>query len=148
MNFLIGENEYFKFEHCYSCAIPGYLIVTPKAEANSIYDLPKSHQEILGESLAIATKTVREVIQPIKIYCAQFGEEATHLHFHIFPRTQSVTDRFLKSFPEQHDLIHGPVLLDWARTYYKQPQDDVWPKVCLVIDEMRQYYESHRKMEP
>ncbi len=119
MNFTIDKNKYFTIEHCHSCAVPGYLMVSPTIGVASINELPNSFQKQLGLSLAAATQVVQVIINPLKIYCAQFGEEGIDLHFHIFPRTSKITSEFLKVFPEQKDLIHGPVLLDWAREKYK-----------------------------
>ncbi|MCP4978511.1 MAG: hypothetical protein GY931_20390 [Maribacter sp.] len=137
MNFTIDENEYFTIEHCHSCAVPGYLIVSPTVTVESISELPNSFQEQLGFSLATATQVIQEIINPLKVYCAQFGEEGVELHFHIFPRTSKITSEFLKAFPEQRDLIHGPVLLDWAREKYNYSKEKVWSIVSPVTIEMR-----------
>ncbi|MFQ5753830.1 MAG: HIT domain-containing protein [bacterium] len=136
MNFII-ENEYFVIEHCHSCAVPGYLIVSPTTTVDSINELPISFQQQLGFSLAAATKVIQETIDPLKVYCAQFGEEGVRLHFHIFPRTSKITTEFLMAFPDQKDLIHGPVLLDWAREEYKYNKENVWSIVSPLITEMR-----------
>lgn len=139
MDFLISKNDYFIIEHCYSCAVPGYLIVSPVVDVTSIADLPQAFLTQLGVNLAKATALVDEIIRPIKIYCAQFGEEGTELHFHIFPRTPALTSEFLRAFPGQQDLIHGPLLLDWARTKYKATQHTNWSAASSVITEMRKW---------
>lgn len=136
-NYLIYENEHFKIEHCHSCSVPGYLIVSPKKLVKSIHELPEVFQKQLGSILAVATKLIQEIINPVKIYCTQFGEEGEQLHFHVFPRTVEITAKFLKAFPEQENIIHGPVLLDWARAEYKSNKENVWPAVALIINEMR-----------
>jgi len=138
VNFLINENKYFTIEHCYSCVIPGYLIVSPKVNVISISDLPRAFQQHLGSSLAAATEVVRKIVNPVKVYCAQFGEEKKELHFHIFPRTLKITSEFLKTYPEQEQLIHGPTILDWARLRYKGDRDSVWSIVSSVVLEMRE----------
>lgn len=51
---------------------------------------------------------------------AQFGETGDDLHFHVLPRTAAVTREFLLAYPQQEELIHGPVLFDWARTMYRE----------------------------
>ncbi len=137
MDFLIIKNALFSIEHCYSCAIPGYLIVSPTINVASMHELPQTYQAQLGTNLALATSLVHDVIDPIKVYCAQFGEECRELHFHVFPRTADMTNEFLKTCPEQKDLIHGPVLFDWARTQYQASKEQVWPVVSSVIREMR-----------
>ena len=59
------------------------------------------------------------------------------LHFHIFPRTRNITSEFIKKYPEQKDLIHGPVLLDWARAVYKYDEEKVWSIVSPIVLEMK-----------
>jgi len=138
MNFLIDKNEYFTTEHSFSCAVPGYLIVSPTINATSIAELPKEFQDRLGSNLARATELINVVVRPVKIYCAQFGEEGKELHFHVFPRTLILTSEYLKVFPNQKDLVHGPVLLDWARSEYKYYKQKVWSIVSSVVTEMRE----------
>lgn len=137
MNFLIDKNEYFTIEHCYTCAVPGYLIVSPTIVSTSVHELPQSFQGQLGFSLALATKLTQVITHPLKVYCAQFGEEAMQLHFHVFPRTREITHLYLKCFPAQNELIHGPVLLDWARTEYRRPKEEVWSIVEPIVVAMR-----------
>lgn len=137
MDFMILQDDYFSIEHCYSCSVPGYLIVSARCNAESVDELPSNFQARLGYSLAMANRLIRDCIQPLRIYTAQFGEENRQLHFHIFPRTAELTDEFLKHFPEQRELIHGPVLLDWARTKYYAEREQVWPQVSMTVAAMR-----------
>ena len=115
MNFVINNDQYYKIEHCYSVAVSGYLIVTPNYKTNSLTELPVQYQDRLGSQLSLAVKIVDQVINPQKIYCARFGEETNHIHFHVFPRTRELTKEYLIKYPEQEDLIHGPIMLEWAR---------------------------------
>ena len=137
MDFLVTENAFFRIEHCYSCAVPGYLIVSANIAVVCVHELAPSYQAQLGPSLAAACDLIQDVIKPVKVYCAQFGEEGRELHLHVFPRTADITNEFLKAYPEQKALIHGPVLLDWARTRYQASKEKVWPLVSSVIHEMR-----------
>ncbi len=137
MDFLIYQNECFIIEHCHTIAVPGYLIVSPNIPVKSLNDLPKYYQDQLGLSLALATELIEETISPHKIYCAQFGEEGKNLHFHVFPRTEKITDEFLSEFPKQKDSIHGPVLLDWAREKYRGSKELVWSVASPVLINMR-----------
>ena len=145
MNFLIGQNEYFIVEHSYSCALPGYLIVSPTIEVTSINELPDTTQVLLGPTLASATDVVNYTVNPIKIYCAQFGEEDTHLHFHIFPRTREITTEFLAEFPGQSELIYGPIFLDWARSKYRGSKKEVWAATSPVIGKMKAHYKEAQR---
>lgn len=137
LDFLVASTAHYRIEHCYSCAVPGYLIVAPMEDAESVFELSEPAQSELGSALARATQLVTEAVQPLRVYCAQFGEEDARLHFHVFPRSAEITARFIAEFPDQELLIHGPVLLDWARSRFAAEKAEVWAAVELVVERMR-----------
>ncbi len=137
MKFLLWKNDHLKIEQCYTCALPGYLIVSPNSATDALYKLETSALNELGGVLARATQAVQIIIKPQKIYCAQFGEEESAIHFHIFPRSLVLTTEFLKENPNQKTLIHGPVLLDWARAKYKAKPEEVWSIVQASMSQLR-----------
>lgn len=138
MNFEIGRSEDFVVEHCYSCAVPGYLIVSPMAAVESLDALPRQSVENLGPLLANVTSLVNETVNPLRIYCALFGEEQSQLHFHIFPRGAALTEEYLEAFPHHASQIRGPIVLDWARDRYRCTQESVFETVAGVIDQLRE----------
>ncbi len=144
MDFLVARTAHFVVEHCYSCAVPGYLIVSPGENVEAIFGLSDPARAELGPVLAHATELVTRVVRPLKVYCAQFGEEDARLHFHVFPRTTDITTRYAAEFPAQADLIHGPVLLDWARSTFAAGKDEVWSAVAPVVEQMRRLDASGR----
>ena len=101
MDFSVARHGYFNVAHCYDCLEPGNLIVPPIVPTRPLAALSRTAQQELGPVLAAATKTVRRIIAPQKIYCTQFGEENQQLHFHVFPRTTEMTNEFIRAFPEQ-----------------------------------------------
>lgn len=137
VDFVIARTPCYVIEHCYSCAVPGYLIVSSTDGVDSISRLSAPAQSGLGPVLAHAVDLVTRAVRPLKVYCAQFGEEDASLHFHVFPRSRELTDRFFDEFPEQKALIHGPVLLDWARATFAAGTDEVWSAAAPVIAEMK-----------
>ena len=137
MDFLIIRTGHYIVEHCYSCAVPGYLIVSSTDDVDSISRLSGPAQSQLGSVLAHAVEMVTDAVQPLKVYCAQFGEEDARLHFHVFPRSGEMTARFVKEFPEQDQLIHGPLLLDWARTEFSAGKEEVWSIAAPVVEKMK-----------
>lgn len=137
MDFLITRTAHYIIEHCYSCAVPGYLVVSTTDDIDSISTLSAPAQSQLGSVLALAVELVTDVVQPLKLYCAQFGEEDARLHFHVFPRSGALTARFIKEFPEQGQLIHGPLLLDWARSTFSASNEEVWSIAGPVIEKMK-----------
>ena len=114
--------------------------MSPMIPTLSLAALSRNAQEELGPVLAAATEAVQNIIAPLKVYCAQFGEEGRQLHFHVFPRTTEITNEFIRAFPEQKDLIHGPILLDWARARYRAPEPDVWAAVSAVVPALRKEF--------
>jgi diadenosine tetraphosphate (Ap4A) HIT family hydrolase len=140
MGFSVAEFEHFQVTHCADCLVPGYLIISSLAPVLSLADLSKNAQRELGTVLATATGAIQSVISPVKIYCAQFGEETEELHFHVFPRTVEITATFLAAFPTQQGLIHGPVLLDWARSEYRADRSDVLAAVSPVVHAVREEF--------
>jgi diadenosine tetraphosphate (Ap4A) HIT family hydrolase len=133
MDFGVARFEHFDVAHCFDCVVPGYLIVSPIVPALSLGALSQNAQEELGSVLAAVTQAIQTVIAPVKIYCAQFGEESPQIHFHVFPRTEKMTAEFIIEFPQQRELVHGPIVLDWARTRYRGPKSDVFAAVSSVI---------------
>jgi diadenosine tetraphosphate (Ap4A) HIT family hydrolase len=140
MDFKLLSHEHFNVDHCRDTLVTGYLIVSPVTPVSSLAALPKEAQRNLGPILAAATAVIINVIAPIKIYYALFGEEHDQVHFHIFPRTAATTTEFLDVFPEQRDQIHGPVLLDWARSSYRAPSEDVWRSTSATISALRKEF--------
>lgn len=138
MRFEIGRSGDFVVEHCYSCAVPGYLIVSPLAAVESLDALPRQSVENLGPLLANVTSLVKEAVSPLRIYCAQFGEEQSQLHFHIFPRGAALTEEYLRAFPHHASQIRGPIVLDWARDHYRCTQEEAFETVAGVISQLRE----------
>ena len=67
--------------------------------------------------MAKIEKELCRILKPENIYFAKFGEENKKVHFHIFPRTKEITERYLKQFPDTKEL-NGPQIFDWARKEY------------------------------
>ncbi len=137
MDFLVAQNEYYRIEHSFSCAVAGYLVVLPREKVRSLTRLPAPALQQLGPTLARAAQLIDAVTEPLRIYCAQFGEQDADLHFHLFPRTAGLTGLFLDAYPEQRSLIHGPMLLDWARSEFAATRDSAWATAEPVIRQMQ-----------
>ena len=116
---VLFETSHFFVEPCESCPLPGYLIVRAKVAVPSLALLSPSAAIELGPLLQRVVRAVEDVVRPLRVYVAQFGEENHDLHFHVFPRTRPLTREYLRWFPEQRALVHGPGLLDWSREHYR-----------------------------
>lgn len=137
MHFDLTTRCGFKIEHCFDCAVPGYILLSPVEPAAALSDLPADALVQLGPVLSVVNRAIQTVVSPLRIYCALFAEQRLEVHFHVFPRTAEVTEEFLRAYPEQRNAISGPLLLDWARTYYRSPAPEVWRRVSPVIARLR-----------
>jgi len=134
---LVYSDALFVVEQCRDCFVPGYLIVSALSGAGGLEELAPEEQAALGNILALAVRAVKEVVRPHRVYCAQFGETEGPLHFHIFPRTEQITQEYVKENPlEQGALIDGPGLLAWSRRRYTSGGD--WVILGKVIEGIRE----------
>jgi hypothetical protein len=74
----------------------------------------------LGLRLAMVTAAIEAVVQPMRVYCALFSEQARAVHFHLFPRTEWLTAKYFAAHPHETG-ISGPRLMDWARRTFHKP---------------------------
>jgi len=112
--------------------------------AKRISELPPQYLVALGPILSLAESAVDTIISPESIYISRFGEEDHSVHFHIYPRTSGVTREYLKIYPEQEELIHGPALFDWARSYYRCTKQEALNSTSGVIGRFREYMDTRR----
>ena len=125
-------NKHFRIEVCSSCPIPGYLIVSPRVRVSSLAELSPEAQDALGVTLAAATRAIERVVHPRRVYCALFAEETGSVHFHLFPRMDSLLSSYSRAHPEDHD-ISGPRVLDWARSTFREPLADDYHQTTEAI---------------
>jgi diadenosine tetraphosphate (Ap4A) HIT family hydrolase len=113
-------NEHFSVEACNTCYIPGYLIVIPRDAVESLSQMNPSALASLGPTLAAVTAAIQAVVRPQRVYCALFSEQTRTVHFHLFPRTEWLTAKYLAAHPDDIE-ISGPRLMDWARRMFQKP---------------------------
>jgi hypothetical protein len=68
----------------------------------------------------MTTAAIEAVVRPERVYCALFSEETHVVHFHLFPRTEWLTAKYLAAHPHVTE-ISGPRLMDWARRMFQKP---------------------------
>lgn len=115
----IKKTKFFIVEQCRTCDIPGYLIVSALSEVQFLASLPTNAAAELGILLADVERAISEIVKPENIYVAKFGEERRLLHFHVFPRIKEMTLKFISSQQQPSEVLCGPVMLNWARDFYK-----------------------------
>ncbi len=64
MNFLLWKNDHLKIEQCYTCALPGYLIVSPNSATDELHKLEAAALNELGGVLARATQAIQTIMKP------------------------------------------------------------------------------------
>jgi diadenosine tetraphosphate (Ap4A) HIT family hydrolase len=116
----VFANTHFRVEPCASCPIAGYLIVSPRVPVSSLAELSPDAQKALGVILAAATHAIENVVRPRRVYCTLFAEQTHSVHFHLFPRSDSLLSSYFRAQPEDFD-VSGPRLLDWARSTFRVP---------------------------
>jgi diadenosine tetraphosphate (Ap4A) HIT family hydrolase len=114
---ILLRTEHFRIEHARYYRIAGLLFVIPVQPVRQIGDMNEPALRELGPILALAGRALAEVLEPINVYYAKLGESGGPLHFHVFPRTTSITDAYLEEHPEAGN-IDGPALMSWANRKY------------------------------
>ncbi|MCG9583679.1 MULTISPECIES: HIT family protein [Vibrio oreintalis group] len=137
MTMVVFEDQHFRVSQCRTCDIPGYLIVDCKVQAVFLADLPLEAQTALGGLIGKLEIAIAKATRAEKVYCAKFGEAGGNLHFHLFPRLITITTDYLKVYPDQQHLIHGPILFDWAREYYKTVPESLSVRVRECLEEIK-----------
>ena len=118
-NLLVFESEHFLVKQCSDVLIPGYLVISAKTEVLYLSDLSEDVIHLLASLISKVEKVLREVLEVEMIYIAKFAEFNKGLHFHIFPRSQSLLRVYIQKNPSTGDRISGPLILDWSRKYFK-----------------------------
>ena len=120
------ENEYFHLQPCYTCPLPGYLILSAKVTSDAIQDMPEAALSALGPTLAVISRSIQAVLMPERIYTTLFCEAQRGVHFHIFPRTAWLREAYLAHYSAER-LTDGPRLLSWARRTFTQVNSRIRP---------------------
>jgi diadenosine tetraphosphate (Ap4A) HIT family hydrolase len=73
---VMGESQFFR----------GYSLLLCKTSATELDELPAVERLRYLEEMALLARAVREVVQPHKLNYECLGNQAHHLHWHVFPR--------------------------------------------------------------
>ncbi len=111
------ENEHFTIEHAIYYRVAGFLFVVPTQTVKSLTEMTTPALALLGPTLQLAVRALENVLRPQNIYCTKFGESDGTVHFHVFPRTQSLTSEYQRENSDSEG-IDGPRLMSWANSKY------------------------------
>lgn len=78
---VIGDHQFFK----------GYTIFLCKEHTTELHFLPKEFRQKYLEEMSIVAEAVFHAFHPEKLNYELLGNGDTHLHWHIFPRTDGDT---------------------------------------------------------
>jgi diadenosine tetraphosphate (Ap4A) HIT family hydrolase len=138
MDFRVASLQGFLIDHCPTCRVPGYLVITPAARIPSLAELPPGDRRGLGQVLGWAAEAIRLTIAPVRLHCLPFAEAGGPPRVHLFPRTRQVTHGFLGAFPGRQDLLRRPLVMHWARAHYRAPAHEVWELAGPLIPALRE----------
>lgn len=111
------EDDEFLIEHSVYYRVAGLVFVSPKADARRVAELPRQTLLRLGPVLGAVERAVGEVMAAENVYVARFGESGGPLHFHVFPRTQAITDAWREA-TGRRGSVDAPSLISWANATY------------------------------
>jgi diadenosine tetraphosphate (Ap4A) HIT family hydrolase len=114
----IYASTYFKCTPCSDCDVPGYLILVACPPADALWKLQSDQLAEYGRLMARLEQAVAKVTQAERVYILRFSEGTRQVHFHIFPRTTALLEKFRQCNPENRNLT-GEAIYGWARLYYR-----------------------------
>jgi diadenosine tetraphosphate (Ap4A) HIT family hydrolase len=104
--FIIHETAHWILNHHMSSALPGYLVLGTRHNANSLSDLPEQALVEMGVLLASIQKTLQAELKPKWLYISRFGHDPRFpIHFHYIPVYQWVEDQFWED--ERYRLLEN-----------------------------------------
>jgi diadenosine tetraphosphate (Ap4A) HIT family hydrolase len=70
--------------------VPGNLFLILKRHCEHLADLTPEESASLGPIIQKVCVALTQVLHPVKIYVASYGEGVKHIHFHFIPRTSAM----------------------------------------------------------
>jgi diadenosine tetraphosphate (Ap4A) HIT family hydrolase len=89
--FVLGDHQFFR----------GYSMLLFKGHVRELHELDPIVQSTLFSELMIAGRAIADTFQPWKMNYSCYGNVIPHIHWHLFPRSDSDPDR------EQVPWFHG-----------------------------------------
>jgi len=93
------ENPYFIHEFEHSIFVigdhqfhPGYSLVLLKEHVRELHELTPTVQTALFQEVMAATESLVRVFRPWKMNHACYGNAEQHVHWHLFPRYDTLPD--------------------------------------------------------
>lgn len=91
---IIYEGKYWIIDHAYPTKLLGWLVIVLKRHAEALHELTRGEFIELAELQEKSIKLLHHELQTDKEYsvCFAEGEHFKHIHIHIIPKTDEITD--------------------------------------------------------
>jgi diadenosine tetraphosphate (Ap4A) HIT family hydrolase len=86
----------------------GYCLLLPDPVVPHLNALPPEGQALFMRELAALGQAVFEVVRPVRINFALFGNVEPALHGHVIPRYEDEPESLRKAHPWSHDWSAAP----------------------------------------
>lgn len=80
----------------------GHILVVPKTEIDSVWDLDGENYAALWATALKVSKRVQEIMQPARVGCVVEGFAVAHAHIHIVPLYDSKVLQLHHGYPVQN----------------------------------------------
>jgi histidine triad (HIT) family protein len=84
------ENNEWLLRHSRETNIEGYLILEARRHILDLSQATANEIASYGPMLAMATRAIRKVVAPEKVYTFTLAEAVPHLHIHLIPRAKDM----------------------------------------------------------
>lgn len=141
---IIYRDDFVVLHHCLDVNVPGYLILSPLRHVVSYSGLTQTEIFHMGRITRVAVRALEEIDGVEKVYTANFGEETTHFHLHIFPRYASMLRQSGDIYT--NGKIDGAKLFSFCRRHYKtEPEMISTSDILTVIEHVRSLINGHKE---
>jgi diadenosine tetraphosphate (Ap4A) HIT family hydrolase len=97
------ETDHWLIRHSHETNLEGYLILEARRHIVDLSQATDDEIASFGPMVALATRTIRRVVSPEKVYTFTLAESVAHLHMHLIPRSKDMprawTGRGIMSYP-------------------------------------------------
>lgn len=95
--FHVVATEGWLVNHRVNSALPGYLMISSRADTNELFELPTGTLSALGPLLATAQKALKEELHAQRVYIGRYGHSPGYpIHFHVIPIYDWIEELFWK----------------------------------------------------
>lgn len=129
---IIYQDDCVVLHHCIDINIPGYLILSPIKHTETYSQLNERDLLEMAIIMKFAVAALEALDGVDKVYIANFGEETTHFHMHIFPRYHGMLTHLARDI-RTDQKVDGAKLLSYCRKRYKTTSECMETNEILAV---------------